>query len=106
VFLGRDWLRADPAYSQETGNRIDAQVQQLARTALDQAVALLAPRRPLIDALVQELIEQETIEGPAFTAIVERFESVAPSASATGQPSGEADVETAQVGVQAGILNR
>ncbi|MEY4430681.1 MAG: ATP-dependent zinc metalloprotease FtsH [Cyanobacteriota bacterium] len=95
VFLGRDWLRSDPAYSQETGNRIDAQVQQLARTALDQAVALLAPRRPLVDALVEALIDQETIEGPAFRAIVERFESQ----RGGGRPSAEADVEAAQVGL-------
>ena len=95
VFLGRDWLRSDPAYSQETGNRIDAQVQQLARNALDQAVALLAPRRPLVDALVEALIDQETIEGPAFRAIVERFESQ----RGGGRPSAEADVEAAQVGL-------
>ena len=74
VFLGRDWLRSEPHYSQETGNRIDAQVRQLARAALDQAVALLQPRRALIDALVEQLIEQETIEGPAFSATVERYE--------------------------------
>jgi cell division protease FtsH len=74
VFLGRDWLRSEPHYSQETGNRIDAQVQQQARLALEKAVALLQPRRELMDELVSMLIEQETIEGPAFTAVVERFE--------------------------------
>ena len=74
VFLGRDWLRSEPHYSQETGNRIDAQVQQLARQALERAVALLRPRRALMDALVALLIEQETIEGAAFSAVVERFE--------------------------------
>jgi len=74
VFLGRDWLRSEPHYSRETGNRIDAQVQQQARLALDTAVALLHPRRELLDELVTLLIEQETIEGPAFTAVVERFE--------------------------------
>jgi len=74
VFLGRDWLRSEPHYSQETGNRIDAQVQQQARLALEKAVALLQPRRELMDELVSLLIEQETIEGPAFTAVVERFE--------------------------------
>ncbi|MFM8936657.1 MAG: ATP-dependent zinc metalloprotease FtsH [Vulcanococcus sp.] len=74
VFLGRDWLRSEPHYSRETGNRIDAQVQQLAREALQQAVALLEPRRDLMDELVNLLIEQETLEGPAFTALVERHE--------------------------------
>jgi cell division protease FtsH len=74
VFLGRDWLRSEPHHSQKTGNRIDAQVQQLARTALNEAVALLQPRRELMDLLVNQLIEQETIEGPAFRALVESFE--------------------------------
>ena len=82
VFLGRDWLRSEPHYSRETGNRIDAQVQQLARQALDQAVALLRPRRALMDELVTLLIEKETIEGPAFSAIVERHEQEGLPASA------------------------
>jgi cell division protease FtsH len=74
VFLGRDWLRSDPHYSQETGNRIDAQVQRLARASLDQAVALLTPRRALMDELVELLIQRETIDGAEFTALVERHE--------------------------------
>ena len=49
-------------------------MQQQARLALEKAVALLQPRRELMDELVSLLIEQETIEGPAFTAVVERFE--------------------------------
>jgi cell division protease FtsH len=74
VFLGRDWLRSEPHYSQETGSRIDAQVQQLARGSLDQAVALLTPRRALMDELVELLIQRETIEGADFTALVEQYE--------------------------------
>ena len=89
VFLGRDWLRPQPHYSQETGNRIDAQVQQLARQALNQAVALLQPRRALMDELVTLLIEQETIEGRAFTAVVERHEHAA-------VPSGDAAMQASQ----------
>ncbi len=72
VFLGRDWLRSEPHYSRETGNRIDAQVRALAVEALEQAVALLAPRRALMDALVEQLIEHETIDGDRFRATVER----------------------------------
>ncbi len=74
VFLGRDWLRSEPHYSQETGSRIDAQVQQLARASLDQAVALLQPRRELMDVLVDLLIQRETIEGAEFSALVEQHE--------------------------------
>jgi cell division protease FtsH len=74
VFLGRDWLRSEPHYSQETGSRIDAQVQQLARASLEQAVALLQPRRELMDVLVDLLIQRETIEGAEFSALVEQHE--------------------------------
>ena len=88
VFLGRDWLRSEPHHSQKTSNRIDAEVQQLARHALDQAVSLLEPRRDLMDELVNLLIERETIEGPDFRAVVERAGDL-----------GKADIEAAQVGL-------
>ncbi|MGA1012566.1 ATP-dependent zinc metalloprotease FtsH [Vulcanococcus sp.] len=88
VFLGRDWLRSEPHHSQKTGNRIDAEVQQLARRALSQAVSLLECRRELMDELVNLLIERETIEGPEFRAVVERASEL-----------GEANIEAAQVGL-------
>ncbi|MFM8605246.1 MAG: hypothetical protein ACKOBY_06940, partial [Cyanobium sp.] len=56
----------------------DQQVRSLAVQALDQAVALLAPRRALIDALVETLIEQETIEGDDFRRQVEAWEAEHP----------------------------
>jgi len=79
VFLGRDWLRPEPHYSQETGHRIDAQVQQLARSSLNRAVALLKPRRELMDQLVELLIQRETIDGPEFTELVQNYEGLNPS---------------------------
>jgi len=75
VFLGRDWLRGEAPYSEQTGRRIDAQVRQLASAALDQAVALLEPRRVLMDQLVEVLIQDETIEGDRFRALVEAHEA-------------------------------
>ena len=102
VFLGRDWLRSEPPYSRETGNRIDVLVRELAATALEQAVALLEPRRPLIDELVDLLIRDETIEGDAFRAVVARADGTIPDAGASVaglEPAGKADVQAAQVGV-------
>jgi len=84
VFLGRDWLCSQQPYSQETGNRIDAQVRSLARQALDQAIGLLAPRRALMDELVERLIAEETIEGDSFRATVNAF-CVQPQAAALQQ---------------------
>jgi cell division protease FtsH len=90
VFLGRDWLRSDPQYSEQTGRRIDAQVQDLARQALAEAVALLTPRRVLMDQLVDLLIRDETIEGPRFRELVARHEqdaSIEADPLATHQPT-------------------
>jgi cell division protease FtsH len=75
VFLGRDWLRSEPHYSRQTGDRIDQQVRELAQSALDTAVALLRPRRELMDRLVERLIVEETIEGEPFRTMVEKAEA-------------------------------
>jgi cell division protease FtsH len=102
VFLGRDWLRSEPPYSRETGNRIDALVRDLASSALAQAVALLQPRRALMDELVEMLIRDETIEGDAFRAVVTSHEVAHPQPTGSAvalQASGKADVEAAQIGV-------
>ncbi len=98
VFLGRDWIRSAHHTSLRTGNRIDEQVRQLAVEALDQAVALLSPRRELIDELVNRLIEEETIDGDRFRALVEAHEGQGSSA-VTAEAVDKADVEAAQVGV-------
>jgi len=98
VFLGRDWIRSSPHTSARTGNRIDEQVRQLAFEALEKAVAVLTPRRELIDELVNQLIELETIDGDSFRSLVEAHEAGSGSALAA-QAGGKADVQAAQVGV-------
>ncbi len=97
VFLGRDWLRSQPHYSEETGRRIDDQVRHLACLALDQAVAWLRPRRMLMDHLVQRLIAEETLGGDTFRAEVAADEERRRQSAA--QPTAESDIQTAQVGV-------
>jgi cell division protease FtsH len=109
VFLGRDWIRPEaPPYSSRTGSQIDAQVRQLASAALDQALAVLRPRRQLLDRLVEHLIAEETINGEDFRALVAQWESENPQLSGvhaqlssllTPEAAPEADVETAKVGV-------
>ena len=74
VFLGRDWTRPEHSYSNNMATQIDAVVQQIARDALKQAIDLLTPRRPLMDALVEALIEQETLDEISFNKIVQAHE--------------------------------
>ncbi|MDA1246655.1 MAG: ATP-dependent zinc metalloprotease FtsH, partial [Cyanobacteria bacterium] len=102
VFLGRDWLRSERAYSRETGNRIDALVRELASSALDQAVALLQPRRVLMDELVEMLIRDETIEGESFRAVVTSHEAAhlqTTGSDVSLQATDKAHVEAAQISV-------
>ncbi len=90
VFLGRDLIHTRPSYAESTGRQIDARVRDLARHALERAVALLEPRRRLLDELVELLIEQETLSGDSFRAVVERFEQgggAAPRPDGQGQPA-------------------
>jgi cell division protease FtsH len=108
VFLGRDWIRSDSNYSSRTGTLIDRQVRDLANRALDLAVAVLRPRRDLIDRLVERLIQEETIGGESFRAEVEAWEKAHPQMPEVSlglfgplgaETTGKADVEAAQVGV-------
>jgi len=86
VFLGRDWFRAQPHYSTRTGNRIDTQVRELASQSLDRAVAILGPRRELMDDLVDRLIVEETIDGDSFRQSVQAWETSHPDLAVAGQP--------------------
>jgi len=109
VFLGRDWIRPETSlYSNRTGSQIDAQVRQLAVAALDQALAVLRPRRELMDRLVEHLIAEETIHGDDFRALVAQWEAENPQIAGipaqlrsllTAEATPEADVEAAKVGV-------
>jgi len=108
VFLGRDWIRSEASYSSRTGREIDRRVRALASQALAQAVAVLRPRRPLMDRLVERLILEETIQGDSFRAEVAEWEADHPQLPpvalrldplVAAQASAEADVEAAQVGV-------
>jgi cell division protease FtsH len=85
VFLGRDWFRPQPHYSTDTGNRIDRKVRELACQSLERAIAILAPRRELMDDLVDRLIAEETIDGDSFRQSVAAWESRHPDLAVAGK---------------------
>ena len=72
VFLGGDWMNRSE-YSEEIAARIDSQVRDIVKQAYEQAKQLLAENRPLVDYLVDLLIEKETIEGEEFRQIVSKY---------------------------------
>lgn len=99
VFLGRDWIRAEPHYSQDTGNRIDTVVRTLAKQSLETAISLLEPRRELMDRIVERLISEETIDGDSFRLEVDAWQKQHPNVPPPAGPilqssAGEASILT------------
>ena len=70
VFLGRDYAdRQD--YSAETAKRIDDEVERIMREGHARARKVLGARRDQMDTMARVLLERETVEGDAVTALLE-----------------------------------
>ena len=78
VFLGRD-LMTRSEYSEEVATQIDRQIREIAVRCHDEARRILREHRPLIDRLVEVLLDQETIEGDQFRKIVEEYQDEQPA---------------------------
>ncbi|MBP0040458.1 MAG: ATP-dependent zinc metalloprotease FtsH [Roseofilum sp. SBFL] len=78
VFLGRD-LMTRSEYSEEIATQIDHQIREIAVRCHQQARKLLREHRPLMDKLVDILLDQETIEGDRFRQIVTDYQKNTPS---------------------------
>jgi len=72
VFLGRD-LGKKSESSEEIARQIDAQVREIIGKCYEEALEILEKNRALMDLLVEQLIEQETIDGEVFQQIVTQF---------------------------------
>jgi len=83
VFLGRG-LSPRSEYSEEVATQIDEQVRAIAMQCYAQARLLIRENRALVDRLVEMLLEQETIEGEQFRAIVADYCEVGQPANVVG----------------------
>ncbi len=72
VFLGRN-LMARQEYSEEVATQIDRQVREIAMHCYQEARHIVREHRPLVDLLVERLLDQETIEGDEFRKIVSDY---------------------------------
>lgn len=72
VFLGRDWMTRND-YSEEMATKIDRQVREMASICYQEARRIIRENRPLVNRLVDLLVEQETIEGEQFRKIVSEY---------------------------------
>ncbi len=62
IFLGKDLMKSSKEYSQQTSREIDRQILSIANKAINDAIKLLSDKVDLMDALVDELIINETLE--------------------------------------------
>ena len=83
VFLGRG-LSPRSEYSEEMANQIDEQVRSIAMQCYAEARRLIRDNRPLVDRLVEMLLEQETIEGDQFRKIVADYRETLQTADVAG----------------------
>ena len=68
VFLGRE-ITQDKSFSDNTAEKIDMAVREIVENAQRRAIELNTQHREKLEALVQALLEQETLDGPAVTEI-------------------------------------
>ena len=70
VFLGRDYADHQD-YSEETARRIDEEVQRIMREAHERAEKILAGRTAQLELMRDVLLERETVEGDAVSALLD-----------------------------------
>jgi cell division protease FtsH len=72
VFLGRD-LMSRNEYSEEMAVKIDHQVHAIAVRCYQKARQILREHRYVLDAVVETLLERETIDGEEFRQLVSQY---------------------------------
>src|SRR5690606_39749824 len=71
VFLGEELVRGHE-YSEKTAEIIDAEVQRILSTALDEVVARFTELRAGLDAMAALLVERESLTGEEALEAVRR----------------------------------
>ncbi len=62
IFLGKNILSNKKEYSQKTSKDIDKEIISIANKSINHAISLLSDKVTLMDSLVEELIDNETLE--------------------------------------------
>jgi cell division protease FtsH len=74
-------------YSEDVAAQIDRQVRSMVKECYQRSLDLLREHRHLMDILVEELIDKESLTGDEFRAIVERELGTPQSTSNPSQPA-------------------
>ncbi|NEP17303.1 MAG: ATP-dependent zinc metalloprotease FtsH [Leptolyngbya sp. SIO4C1] len=72
VFLGGNFMQRSE-YSEDVAAKIDRQVREMVKGCHAKARQILKNHRPLVDRLVDMVIERETIDGDEFCRIVSEY---------------------------------
>ncbi len=75
IFLGRDIMQNKKEYSQKTSKEIDYQIISIAKNAIMHAIKLLSDKVPLMDLLVDELVDKETLQAEYIICKLNSFVS-------------------------------
>lgn len=69
-FLGRDYANDERNYSEEVAKLIDDEVRHIVETSYERARSILTANRGKLDAVVQALLERETLDRDEFLAVI------------------------------------
>lgn len=72
VFIGRE-LGVKRPYSEATARIIDEEIKRFVNEAYQTAIEIVRNNREILDAIVEELLQKETITGEDIDRIVQRF---------------------------------
>ncbi|TAG92853.1 MAG: ATP-dependent zinc metalloprotease FtsH [Oscillatoriales cyanobacterium] len=72
MFMGGEW-GSRSQYSEEMAEKIDLQIRKIAFDCYAEARRIISENRPLVDRLVEALLDVETIDGDDFRQIVDRY---------------------------------
>ena len=73
IFLGRDIMQNKKEYSQKTSKEIDSQIISIVKNAVNHAIKLLSDKVLLMDQLVDELIDKETLDAEYIITSLNSF---------------------------------
>ena len=75
IFVGRDLMQNRKEYSQKTSKEIDNQIILIANKAIDHSIKLLSDKVELMDNLVDELLDKETLDAQFIINSLKSFKS-------------------------------
>ena len=75
IFIGRDLMHNRKEYSQKTNKEIDNQIILIANKAIEHSIKLLSDKEELMDNLVDELLDKETLDAQFIINSLKSFKA-------------------------------